>query len=583
MLSTLWGWTRGHRGRYLLGLVALLATNALAMTLPLLLGRGIDALRAGVLPRRLALLAGGMIAIALLQAAIRTVSRLMILGNSRRITCEIRDRLFAHLLTLDAPYYDSRSTGDLMSRVVNDLRQLRSFYGPAVMNVLNTTIAYAAALTLLISIDPGLTVVALLPFPLVLIVAQRLSRRIYQRSRAVQEQLAALSEQARENFAGIAQVKTYAQEKREIAAFEAASAEYRLRCLSVASLRGAMISSVGAVAGIGTLIVLAQGGAHVIEGRLTLGEFVAFNSYLGMLAWPTIALGWIINVFQRGAAATERLLEVFRAQPTIALPPRPAAGIAAPLPLRGEIRIVGLDFRYGDREGHHPLRIDTLQIEAGSRLAIVGPVGAGKSTLANLLCRVYPVPAGRIFLDGEDLADIDPRRLRASIGYVPQDGFLFSRSLRDNLLFGRPEASDEELAAAIRLAQLEPDIAMLDDGLETLIGERGVTLSGGQRQRVTLARALLCRPRLLILDDSLSAVDADTEARILTGLATAMEGRTTLFITHRLAAAAGMDRILVIDRGRIVEDGSHQTLLAAGGLYTRLLQHARLSRRLERP
>ncbi|MDQ7086538.1 MAG: ATP-binding cassette domain-containing protein [Acidobacteriota bacterium] len=264
-------------------------------------------------------------------------------------------------------------------------------------------------------------------------------------------------------------------------------------------------------------------------------------------------------------------------QPPGAARPRPSPG-----PLRGALRVEDLDFRYDDRREHHPLRIESLRVAAGEKVAVVGPVGAGKSTLANLLCRVYPVPPGKIFLDGEDLADIDPRRLRSSIGYVPQDGFLFSRSLRENLTFGRPGASDDEVAAAIRLAQLEPDIAALDNGLDTLIGERGVTLSGGQRQRVTLARALLGRPRMLILDDSLSAVDADTEARILEKLAEMMEGRTTFFITHRLAAATTMDRILVMDRGRIVEDGTHRELLALGGLYAQLHRHSHLTRRLDR-
>ncbi|MCP3979459.1 MAG: ABC transporter ATP-binding protein [bacterium] len=525
-----------------------------------------------------------MVAAALGAAVVRTLSRLAILGSARKIAFDVRNYFFAHLTRLSASFYDSHRTGDIMSRGVNDIQLLQSFFGFAVMNLLNASIVYTASLVLLFRIDVRLTLISLVLYPPLFFVVNRMSRRVYVRSRAVQEQLAAISNHAQENIAGIQQVKTYVQEDREIAAFGELCAEFRRRNLSMALLRGAMTSMIGIVAGTGSLIVLFLGGASVISGRITFGDFVAFNTYLGLLVWPTIALGWIINTFQRGAAAMVRLDEVLREDPDV---PPALDDAEQPLdPVAGDIEIRGLSFHYPhDRadaaESVPALRDVHLSIPENSRVALVGPVGSGKSTLAALLARLYPVPRGTLFIGGTDINDIPVSRLRRSIGFVPQEAFLFSRSVRENVLFGGVDDDARDVDRAIRVSHLAGDLSAFPEGLDTLVGERGYTLSGGQRQRATLARAVVGDPRLLILDDSLSSVDADTERSILEELDRMMQGRTTIFISHRLSTLAGMDRIVVMDRGAVAEQGTHDELMASNGVYARLFRRNRLERDLE--
>ncbi len=446
--------------------------------------------------------------------------------------------------------------------------------GFGVLNVINTTIVYLAALFLMVHISPYLTLCAVAPFPLTIFVIKRLSASMFRRSRRAQEELAKLTSRVEQNVSAAAVVKAYCREEAEIEKFGEVSRRYLDCNMGMARIRGVMIPIMAATGALGTLIVLFVGGSRVITGELSLGGFVAFNGYLAMLVWPTLMLGWILNLIQRGAASMSRLNEILEARATVTEPvdPEPAP------PLAGTIEFRNLHFTYNSTP---LLRNISLTIKKGMRVGIVGPIGSGKSTLMRLIPRLYPVEDGQLFIDGIDINRLQLTALRNAIGFVPQESFLFSRSIGDNIAYGKEGATTAEIETAGQLASLTADVQRFPNGFATLVGERGVTLSGGQKQRAAIGRALLKNPAILILDDPLSAVDARTEEEILGSLANYYGDRTVLIVSHRLSALRDCDLIIVLDGGRIVEQGSHAELLAKGGRYAAIHQEQQLRQELE--
>jgi ATP-binding cassette subfamily B protein len=593
-----------YRLRYLGGAACLLLATTFSLSIPWTVKSAVDALERDGTAAHIGPYVLLILALAAAHGAARLGSRFAMLGAGQWVEHDIRADLYARLLALPPAFYHRHRTGDLMSRVSNDISTLRALAGFGTVMLIGTTLAFGGALTAMWLIDPWLTLFAMAPFPALVIIAKRFHHDVEVRSSAVQEQLGALSAKVQENLTGMPVVRAYTMEAREVAEFEGLNAEYLTRNMALARIQSVSWPLMGLVSGMGVLIVMWLGGKAVVDGRISLGAFVAFNGYLTQLAWPTIALGWTLASIQRGLAAMARVTEVLDERAHDGLEARPhdglggglsaavvdglsadwgsAGAISGPPHMKksapeqapkllpgGSVEFKNLTFSYDDDRGP-VLRDVSFTVPAGAVVAVVGPTGSGKSTLGTLLCRLYEPPRGTVWVAGHDVLDLPLGRLRRSVGYVPQESFLFSRPLRDNVRLADESAGPERLEAVARTAGLADDLGALPGGWDTVVGERGLTLSGGQRQRVALARALVADPPFLVLDDVLASVDAAKEWEITRALRGAASGRTTLLMTHRLKAAAEADAIVVLDEGRVVEQGRHADLLAAGGLYARL-------------
>jgi ATP-binding cassette, subfamily B, multidrug efflux pump len=580
------GYARRYSREFLFGLICVVLGTAISLVSPIVLRYAVDDLTAGVTRTKLLEYGGTLLAVGLVGGVFRFLQRQILIGASRHIEYDMRNDFFAHLETLPLGYFQTHRTGDLMSRATNDLGAVRMMIGPSVMYAANTLLTFAVALALMIAIDARLTLLALIPLPFVSISVKYFGGVIHQRFEQIQAQLSDVSAVAQEALSGVRVVRAYRQEEFEIDRFRRSNEEYLRRNRQLILVQGLFFPCMSLFLGLGALVVLWMGSRDVIQGRITLGQFVAFNAYLTLLSWPMIAFGWVTNMLQRGMASWKRMLEVLETQPAI----MDADNVSRTSPIRGEIEFRDLTFGYGDTP---VLRHVSARVEAGQTVALVGPTGSGKSTLISLLARLHDPPPGTVFVDGVDVRELPLGVLRASIGFVPQEPFLFSDTLADNVAFGldsqpagsspdpdEAAARDRRILAASAVARLDKDVEDFPRGYDTLVGERGITLSGGQKQRTALARAIAIDPRILIMDDALSAVDTYTEEEILSRLRGVMRERTSIIVSHRISTVREADQILVLDGGRIAERGTHDTLVSRGGLYADLYKKQLLEEEL---
>jgi ATP-binding cassette subfamily B protein len=564
-----------------MGLVLVGGAAAFASVVPWFLERAVDGIKEHQPLGHIWLLAAGMVGMSLLGGVCRFGMRQLLNSVSRWIEFDLRNDLFAQLERLDPSYYARMRTGDLMARLTNDLSAVRMAIGPAVMYLGNTVAGGAFALAFMLSIDVRLTAVAVLPMVLLPMMSIMLGRRIHQRFEAVQAHFSDITTMAQENLAGVRIVRAFRQESAERERFARLNDEYLDKNMRLAKLYGIMQPGFGMFAGLGMVAVLAYGGVLVVQSRLSVGRFVGFGMYLGMLTWPLIALGYVINLFQRGAASMQRLLEILDARPALTTPASPRTLPPAATGRTVEFRNVGFHYPSSDPgEPRWVLRHVSFTAPAGSTIGIVGATGSGKSALMDLVPRLFDPQEGEILMDGVPIDELDLAALRREIGYVPQESFLFSDTIGHNLEYGAAASGDAGWAADI--AQLGPTIESFPGGYDTMLGERGINLSGGQKQRAALARALARRPCVVLLDDALSAVDTHTEAEILRSLREALAGRTALIASHRVSAIRDATWIIVLEDGRIVEQGRHAELIAAGGRYWSLLNRQQLEESIEK-
>jgi ATP-binding cassette subfamily B multidrug efflux pump len=562
-LRPLLPYVKRYRWGFVAGTVCILLSNAALVYAPQVIRHAVqDLSHHGVTRSVLWRYAWILLAIAAVRNTFLFLTRWIVIGISRDIEFDLRNDLFAHLETLSYSYYQRMRTGDIMAKATNDLNAVRMLLGPAIMYSANTIVFTAAALAFMFAISPKLTFYAFLPLPVVSVTIQYFGRRIHERFERIQAMFSDISARAQENFSGARLIRAYVQEEAEIAAFEIANEEYISRSLKLVRLMGMLWPTLELMLGVAMVLVLWIGGREVLGGRIDIGGFTAFNFYMLQLTFPVIALGWVINIFQRGTASMARINEILIEQPLI----RDEAE-AVDEEIVGDIEFRGLSFSYEGKEVLHDLN---LRVPAGSSLAIVGPTGSGKTTLVSLIPRIYDAAQGTVLIDGQPIRNYSLQSLRQNIGFVPQETFLFSESIRENIALGVDSANDAEIHDAAEAANIAVDIEGFPEGYGTVVGERGITLSGGQKQRTAIARALIRNPRILILDDALSSVDTHTEDKILNHLRDVMQGRTTIFISHRVSTVRNADRIAVLHGGQIVELGTHDELLALNGYYSDL-------------
>jgi ATP-binding cassette subfamily B multidrug efflux pump len=555
------------------GGVSTILYNVIKVLIPGVIGHAIDDMQHGLTQAKILHHALILLLIAAASAVFLYITRQVVIGASREIEYDLRNDLFSNLERQSANFYHTHRTGDIMARTTNDLNAVRMLLGPAIMYSANTIVFTAAALPFMYHISPKLTLCAFVPLPIASILVQYFGNRIHRRFERIQAMFSDISAKAQENFSGARLIRAFAQEDAEIASFETANQEYIKRSLYLVRLMAMLWPTLEFVLGLSLMITLLVGGHEVVTHRISVGQFTAFNVYMVQLTFPMIAVGWVVNLFQRGTASILRIDELLKQQPDIADEPT-----AISAPITGDIEFRNLNFSYPD--GPPVLENINLHIPAGSSLAIVGPTGSGKSTLVGLIPRLHDTAPGEVFIDREPIRHYTLSELRRSIGFVPQETFLFSDTIHQNIAFGKPDASQEQVQDAASIAHIGAEILEFPKGFDTLVGERGITLSGGQKQRTAIARAVIREPRILILDDALASVDTYTEERILRGLRQGMSDRTTVFISHRISTARNADQIAVLVAGRIAELGTHEELIARNGYYTGLFEKQRLEEEL---
>lgn len=562
---------RPYRRRIAIGLLTVAGTAWIGLATPLVIGAAIDSLRTDISSSRLFFYGALLVAVTVVKGIFHYAQRWLIIAASREVERDLRGQYFAHLTRLELGFFQSHRTGDLMARATNDLEAVRQVSGPAIMYAANTVFTSLGCLALMIAIDLRMTLLVLATLPLAAIVTRVVGQRTHVLFGAVQESFAELSSRVQENVSGVRVVRAFAREAVEREAFALTNRENVARNRDLIRWNAAFSPLLELAIGLGFALIIWRGGKLMIDGTITIGAFVSFHLFLSRLSWPMIAIGWVTNLATRGAASLARIQKIIDTEPSIA---DTADANAFAGGIDGAIACRALTFSYP--ESAPAIETIDLEIAAGETVAIVGRTGSGKSTLLSLIPRLLDPPPASLTIDGRDVRTIPLRPLRNAIAMVPQETFLFSTTIRDNIAFGRPDADTSAIDEAVRVAGLESDVAGFPRGLDTVVGERGITLSGGQKQRIALARAVLRAPRILLLDDSLSAVDTQTEERILRNLRDVLRGRTVLFASHRMAAARLADRIVVLRRGRIAEVGNHDDLLTAGGVYADLYRRQQL-------